>query len=71
MPFVAAWMDLEIIILSDVNQTNTIAYHLYVESKKKMIKDFPGDPVVKTLPANAGHTGSVPDLGRFHMPHGN
>ena len=62
MPFVAAWMDLEIIILSDVNQTNTIAYHLYVESKKKMIKDFPGDPVVKTLPANAGHMGSVPDL---------
>ena len=47
MSFVAAWMDLEIIILSDINQTNTIAYHLYVESKKKMIKDFPGDPVVK------------------------
>ena len=38
---------------------------------KKMIKDFPGDPVVKTLPASAGHRGSVPDLGRFHMPHGN
>ena len=38
---------------------------------KEMIKDFPGDPVVKTLPANAGHRGSVPDLGRLHMPHGN
>ena len=35
MPFAAMWMDLEIIILSEVNQikTNTIRYHLYVESK--------------------------------------
>ena len=36
MPFVATWMDLEIIILSEVRQkkTNIICYHLYVESKK-------------------------------------
>ena len=35
MPFAAIWMDLEIIILSKVCQkeTNTIWYHLYVESK--------------------------------------
>ena len=35
MSFAATWMDLEIIILSEVSQrkTNTI-YHLYVESKK-------------------------------------
>ena len=35
LPFAATWMDLEIIILSKVNQrkTNTIYYHLYVESK--------------------------------------
>ena len=34
-PFATTWMDLEIIILSEVSQrkTNTI-YHLYVESKK-------------------------------------
>ena len=34
--FVAVWMDLEIIIPSEVNQTKTniIFYHLYVESKK-------------------------------------
>ena len=36
-----------------------------------MMKDFPGDPVVKDLPANAGNMGSVPDLGRFYMPQGN
>ena len=29
--------------------------------------DFPGGPVVKNSPANAGDTGSIPDLGRFHM----
>ena len=36
MPFAATWMDLEIIILSEVNQTKTsiIWYQLYVESNK-------------------------------------
>ena len=33
--------------------------------------DFPGGPVVKNLPANAGDMGSLPDLGRFHMLQGN
>ena len=34
MPFTAIWMDLEIIILSEVSQqkTNIIWYHSYVES---------------------------------------
>ena len=38
MPFVAAWMDLEIIMLNEVRQrkTNIIWYSLYVESKKKI-----------------------------------
>ena len=31
--------------------------------------DFPGGPVVKNPPANAGDTGLIPRLGRFHMPH--
>ena len=37
MPFAATWMDLEITILSELNQTekNIIRYHLYTESKKK------------------------------------
>ena len=35
MPFTAIWMDLEIIMLREVNQTKTniIGYHSHVESK--------------------------------------
>ena len=34
MPFAAIWMDLEIIILSEVSQKEkNITHHLYVESK--------------------------------------
>ena len=40
MLFVATWMDLEMIILSEINQrkSNIIHYHLYVESKKEANK---------------------------------
>ena len=34
MPFAATCIDLEIIILSEVRQTNIIWYHLYAETKK-------------------------------------
>ena len=33
--------------------------------------DFPGGTVDKSLSANAGDTGSIPDLGRFRMPWSN
>ena len=33
--------------------------------------DFPGGPVVKNPPANAGDTGSIPGVTRSHMPWGN
>ena len=38
---------------------------------RKEVEDFPGDSVVKNLPANAGDTGSIFGLGRFHMLQGN
>ena len=34
------------------------------------VLDFPGGPVVKSPPANAGDVGSSPGLGRPHMPQG-
>ena len=42
MPFSATWIDLEIIILSEVSQTKAdiIWYHLYVESKKILMNLF-------------------------------
>ena len=33
MPFAATWMDLEIIILSEVRERQILIYHLCVESK--------------------------------------
>ena len=37
----------------------------------KSTEDFPGGPVVKNPPADAGDMGSIPGPGRFHMPRGN
>ena len=34
----------------------------------KPLRDFPGGPVVNSPPANAGDMGSIPALGRFHLP---
>ena len=36
LPFATTWMDLESIMLSEISQrkTNTLCYHLYMESKK-------------------------------------
>ena len=35
---------------------------------KEEVSGFPGGSVVKNSPANTGETGSIPGLGRFHMP---
>ena len=35
-----------------------------------MSRDFPGGPVIKNPPCNAGNTGLIPDLGRSHTPRG-
>ena len=40
-------------------------------AQESTLWDFPGGPVVKNLPANAGHTGLIPGLGRLYMPRGN
>ena len=37
----------------------------------KKIGGFPGGPVVKNPPANAGDMSWIPGLGRSHMPRSN
>ena len=39
-------------------------------SQDHTARDFPGGPVVKNPPANAGDTGSIPGPGRSHIPQG-
>ena len=40
------------------------------QNLKSRCWDFPGDPVGKNPPGNAGHVGSIPGL-RSHMSQGN
>ena len=43
-------------------------YEINGTLKKCQLLDFPGGAVVKNPPANAGDAGSIPGLGRSHMP---
>ena len=42
-------------------------YREYNRDQNRSLPDFPGGAVVKNLPANAGHVGSIPGPGRSHM----
>ena len=44
-------------------------YHIYTICS--VSQGFPGGPVVKNPPTNARNTGSIPGLGRSHMPDSN
>ena len=49
---------------------NTIIVSTFINfnwNLKNKSRGFPGGPVVKTLPASAGDTGSSPGPGRSHM----
>ena len=54
-------------IMLPLNKSGFLSECLSVSVLKKSLQDFPGGPVVKNLPANAGDTGSIPGLGRSHM----
>ena len=47
-----------------------LAWVSFKVADKMLDGDFPGGPVVENLPCNARDTGSIPDLGRSHMPWG-
>ena len=40
-------------------------------SIRSSLWDFPGGPVIGSLPANVGDTGSIPGPVKFHMPQNN
>ena len=46
-------------------------FSLLLAREKMEAQDFPDSWVGKNTAANAGDTGSVPGLGRFHMPQSN
>ena len=37
----------------------------------RLLSLFPGGPVVKNLPTNAGDMGSIPGVRGFHVPYSN
>ena len=43
-------------------------YKTLLSCLKNNFQDFPGGPVVKNPPANAGDMNSIPGLGKSHMP---
>ena len=49
----------------------TLKTILWIEVTTAEVQDFPGGPVVKNLPVNAGDTGLIPALGESHTPQGN
>ena len=57
--------------LQQLNEDEIDNLNSPITNLKIQFVGFPGGPVVKNLPANAGDTGSIPDPGRSHMPQGN
>ena len=68
IPFAATWMDLEIIILSEVSQIEKEKYHMtsiICEIEKEMVQYRVSGPVVENPPAEAGNRGQSPDQEDF------
>ena len=65
MSFETIWMDLEVIILSEVSQRQ-ISYditYMWNLKKKKRYREFPGGLVVKTQHFHCHGLGSIPGWG--------
>ena len=52
-------------------ERGTLLGNAYCSREGGNRRGFPGGPVVKNPPANAGDTGSIPALGRSHVPRDN
>ena len=53
---------------NEVGSLSYIIYTNYLKIDLKKISDFPGDPLVRNPPANAGDMGLIPGPGGSHMP---
>ena len=72
MTWVTNWL------ISPSNKTENIKKSRFYEKQHeesimslKPRERFPGGSVMKSLPANAGDTDSIPDAGRYHMARSN
>ena len=54
-----------------VNSKSKCSLNLNILYSRKSAGNFPGGALVKNPPANAGDRGSIPGLGRSHMPQSN
>ena len=61
----------EPLILYGINTVILFKHVFWPLFKVAFFFHFPGGPVVKNLPVNAGDTGSILGLGRSHIPRGN
>ena len=60
-------------LIREMQNKTTRRYHLTSQNglHRKLYKDFPGGPAVKSPPATAGDTGLIPGRGRSLMPRSN
>ena len=66
------WRLLKILLVCCTTQMWTSkGNNVIFKSNKHWLRGFPGGPVVKHPPANAGDTGSILGPGRSHVPQGN
>ena len=63
------WKNNKVLLHSTGNYIQyPVINHNGKEYKERMYRDFPGSPVVKTLPSNEGSLGSIPRRG-VKIPH--
>ena len=65
------WFTSGMEICCNTEQSITTIISIKMSKKKQKLRGFPGGPVVKNPPANAGDTGSSPGPGRSYMPQSN
>ena len=62
-----------VMLLENIRQATVrlvlcLTFSTFILKYKMWVPGLPGGSVIKNPPANAGDTGSIPDLGRSHMP---